>query len=146
MKKLITFTAIIMVFVLITTGCEIGNTLTDKLEDSAKSPEKIENMLSALCEGRIDDAKGMMHPTATENVEASLNSIIDYLDSRTIKQMSLEGLNVHSSIGTDGNVLEEDMEYLVTLSDGEVIHISSVYISDNHGEGFIKFGLIIGVF
>ena len=57
----------------------------------------------------------------------------------------MKSIYVNNSIGTSGKAKKEETTYSVTLTDGDVVYLSVVYLSDNAGTGFSSFQLVLGV-
>ena len=115
MKKLIGFSLILVLLFGCLSGCafleNIGEKLTEAVDENTESPEKIDAMLLALAEGRADDAKALMHPDKADECSDAIEQMITYL----------------------------------TLDDGTILLVSSLYVSDNAGAGFTSFKLSIGL-
>ncbi len=127
-------------------SCDFLQDLTDTLEESARSPLKVEEMLAALSESRIEDAKALLHPQEpAEGLDASIEQMAAYLDGRKAVSMALEGINVNTSVGTSGRSEQEDVLYRITLDDSTVLYVNAVYLSDGDGSGFSSFRLVLGV-
>ena len=144
MKKLISLTLILSVLIACVTSCELVNSMTGALEESAESSAKVMEMLSALSEERIDDAKRMLHPCVSDD-DVALEQLTEYIKGRTVVSMIIMGINIRNEVGTNGNVATEELSYKTTLSDGTIIYVSSVYVSDNSGVGFTSFRIGFGI-
>ena len=146
MKKLSCLALLLILTISCLSACNFSQNLTDKLEDSAQAPIKVDEMMGLLSENLIDDAKSLMHPgTSSEGLDDSFVQMIAYLAGREVLSMELEGINVSTSVGTSGNTRQEDLFYKATLSDNNIIYINAVYIADDAGAGFISFQLVLGV-
>jgi hypothetical protein len=69
--------------------------------------------------------------------------LADYIDGRKAESVEVTSININTSTGTGGKVREEQVSYEVTLTDGEVISLNVVYLSDNQGEGFSVFQIVL---
>lgn len=145
MKKFLCMGLVLLVMLGCLTSCGFFDRLTDKLESKSEAVDMVEDMLNALAERRMDDAKAMMHVTAEGNVDGALSQISVYLAGRKVSAMNLEGISVNSSFGTDGRVREEQVYYKVLLSDNSVIYVDATYISNKNGTGFSSFQIVLGV-
>ncbi len=145
MKKLVCFSLVLLALLGCLTACNFTQNITGALADKVDATPKVEEMMTALAENRISDAKALMHPQATEGLDAAITQMSTYLDGRKASSMELINFNVSSSIGTSGNVRQEQVGYKVTLNDGAVIYLNVVYLSNNAGAGFISFQLVLGV-
>ena len=69
----------------------------------------------------------------------------NYLNGRKASSMELVNINITTSTGTSGKALQEQVAYKVTLNDGAVIYLNTVYLSNNAGSGFVSFQLVLGI-
>ncbi len=145
MKKIICFSLIIFTMLGCLTACSFTQNLSGALADEAEATEKVEEMLLALAENRTSDAKTLMHPQATGNIDSALTQISGYLAGRKADSMELENINISTSTGTSGKTRQEQVVYRVTLSDSDVIYLNAVYFSNKDGAGFVSFQLVLGV-
>ena len=145
MKKAICLILSLFVIVGCLTACNLTANMSGDLAGKAESSSKVEKMMIALSQNNISEAKKMMHPQSAENSDVAISQMSTYLAGR--EPVSIEQVNivVETSNGTSGNVKKEQVTYTATLTDGEVISLSVVYLSDNDGDGFISFQLILGV-
>lgn len=145
MKKIISVFLFLVLVIGALTGCTLTNRLSNALEENAESTPKIEQMLSALIENRASDAKALFHPDVTDNTDAAIAQMIDYIDGREISSMELDGININTSIGTSGKIREESLSYLILMTDGEILRINTLYVSGNDKSGFATFQVVLGV-
>ena len=145
MKKLICWVLVLMVVLTCLLSCTFSQNLSGSFAGEAESTAKVEEMMTALAENRLSDAKSLMHPQAAEKSDAAIDQMSSYIDCRKVDSMELTSINVNSSTGTNGETREEKVTYQVALDDGVVIHLNVVYLSDNDGTGFSSFQLVIGV-
>lgn len=101
--------------------------------------------MAALAENRASDAKALMHTQSAESSDAAIAQMISYLDGRKVSSMELKSINVNTSTGTSGKTRQERVAYQVILTDGVVIYLNVVYLSNNTGTGFAEFQLVLGV-
>jgi hypothetical protein len=144
MKKLVICSCILLLLVVCLTGCDFFA----NLEDSLKNPEslpKTEEMITALADNRMDDAKALMHPSSAEGSDISLSVLAAFLDGRKPTSVRHSSININSSFDIVGNKqLTEEVEYDVVLTDGSTIVATVVYLSNAEGTGFTSFSLSIG--
>lgn len=143
MKRLISLALVLLLMIGCMASCDLLNSAMGKFEEKAESSLKVEEMLSALSQKRIDDAKRLMHPSVSDTT--ALDGLAEYLNGRTVTAMQLVGINIKSEVGTNGNVSTEELSYKTTLSDGSIIYVSSVYVSNNSGVGFTSFSMSMGI-
>ena len=143
MKKILCLTLALLAMLACLTSCNfnIQNAITDKVT----SKEQAEEMMSHLSARRMTDAVSLMHPEKSEGADKSLGQIAAYLNGRTVKKMDVVGVNFTSSVGAKGNISQEQVSYQVSLSDGAVVYLSTVYVKSDAGEGFISFQMVLGV-
>ena len=142
MKKTICLTLVILTFAFCLTAC---NFTVNSLKDKAESTPKVEKMLTALTSGNSSEAKALLHPNANADAGNAINQMIGYLNGRSVSSTELTGVNFSSSVGTNGNVKQEQATYKVSLDGTETIYITAVYLTNNAGSGFISFQLVLGV-
>ena len=143
MKKLISLTLVLLILIACVTSCDVLNSITGALEETAESSAKVMDMLTALSQERMDDAKRLLHPSVSDDI--ALEQLAEYIKGRTVVSMSLMGINIRKDVGTNGNVTTEELSYKTTLSDGSIIYVSSVYVSDTSGVGFTSFSIGFGI-
>jgi hypothetical protein len=102
-------------------------------------------MMTALAGNRLSDAKALMHPQVAEASDHAISQMGDYLEGRKVSAMELTSVTVNTSTGTSGNARQERLNYRVTLTDGAVIYLNVVYLSNNQGTGFAAFQIVLGV-
>ena len=142
MKKTICLTLIVLVVVSCLTAC---NFTLNNLKDTAESTPKVEEMMAALTNGNVSDAKALLHPQASGDATNAINQMIKYLNGRSVNSIDLLNVNFTSSVGTSGQMSQEQATYKTTLDSTEVIYITAVYLNNNAGSGFISFQLVLGV-
>lgn len=145
MKRLCAVVAMLLTLCLLT-GCNFTTNFSDNVGmTSAESREKVEEMLQTLMDGDMDAALALMHPEAVAKAENPIAQMSDFLAGRTVAEMNQTGVRVNTSTGTAGKTRKEVTNFLVRLEDGTEIHIAATYYSDNAGEGFVSFQLVLGV-
>ena len=144
MKKIICLVFVILSILSCLTACSFLSNITNKIENNAESKPKIEEMMSLLAENRISDAKNLLHPEANENANESLEQIASYINGRNAGSMKLTNINISSSTGTSGKTRQEQVTYQVTLTDGEIVSLNTIYLSNKAGNGFISIQLALG--
>ena len=142
MKKTICLTLIVLAIISCLTAC---NFTANILKDQAESTPKVEKMLTALTSGNSSDAKALLHPHANTDSGNSINQMIKYLNGRKVSSIELTSVNFSSSIGTSGQMKQEQATYKVSLNSTETIYITAVHLTNNAGNGFISFQLVLGV-
>ncbi len=146
MKKTICFTLVMLTIISCLTACSFNTYVSGALKNKAESTPKVNEMMTALSEGRMSDAKALMHPQASEKAtDDTVEQMISYFNGRSATSTEMVNVNVSSSTGTSGKARQEQASYKVTLNDGAVVHISAVYLSNSAGNGFISFQLVLGV-
>ena len=131
---------LVMIFTLASCNFNVTGAISD-----AKSTTKAQAMMEALAENRMTDAIALMHPSVSENEAAQLSQMSDYLDGRKASSMSIMNKNTTTSIGSAGQLTQEQVSYKVTLTDGAVIYLATIYLNNDAGEGFVSFQMILGV-
>ena len=145
MKRLICVVLVLFTMVSCLTACTFSNNLSGGLAGKAEAAPKVEQMMSALAENRVADAKALMHPQMIEKSDAAISQIITYIAGRDADSIEQKSINVKTSTGTSGKTRQEQMAYKVTLTDGTVIYLNVVYISNKEGNGFATFQVVLGV-
>ena len=146
MKKLLCLTLVIVMTVCALSSCALMEKIVMHILENAESPDKVDEMMAALADDRIDDAKALMHPDVTEDVIGdSLEALATYLDGRIMLSKQVTSLSVKKNRKKSSKVLEEHISYDITLSDESVITVETIYISDENGAGFTTFRFALGV-
>ena len=145
MKKLFCLTLVLITLIGCLTACNFTQNLSGALAGEAESTEKAEEMLAALAEKRTSDAKALIHPESAEKADASISQMSAYLSGRKANSIEIENISINSSTGTSGKARQEQAVYKVTLTDGEVIYLNVVYLSNKDGAGFLSFQLALGI-
>ena len=145
MKRMICLALILLALVSCLAGCNFTQNMAGALAGEAEATPKVEEMMLALSENKVTDAKALMHPSVAENADAPIAQMAAYLAGRKSTSMELKNINVNTSAGTSGKTRQEQVAYQVTLTDGTVIYLNVVYLSNTAGAGFASFQLILGV-
>ncbi|MBQ9116403.1 MAG: hypothetical protein IJY04_05220 [Clostridia bacterium] len=149
MKKIITRTLslalILMLLCLAITSCNFTQTSSGGASDKAETAAKVEEMLTALIERNDSSAKALLHPQASDKTDTAITQMSVYLNGRSASSVELLNFNVRSSFGTSGKTRQEQSSYQVTLTDGDIIYLNTVYLSDSAGDGFVSFQLVLGL-
>ncbi len=145
MKKLVCLVLVMLALLSCLTACSFTQNLSGDLAGKAESTSKVEEMMAALAENRTSDAKALMHTQSAERSDAAIAQMSAYLDGREVSSMELKSINVNTSTGTSGKTRQEQVAYKVILTDGVVIYLNVVYLSNNAGTGFTSFQLVLGV-
>jgi hypothetical protein len=102
-------------------------------------------MMAALAKNSTDEAKALLHAKASGFLDTGITQMSDYLDGREVSSMSLISINVNTTKGAAGNSRQERVGYTATLSDGTIIYINAVYLSDQTDAGFLSFQIVLGI-
>ena len=145
MKKFVCFSLVMLSMISCLTACNFTKNESGVLAGNATATPKVEEMMTALVNNDTADAKALMHPQSAKETDAAITQMSSYLSGRTVGSIELKSINVNTSTGTSGKVRQEQASYQVTLIDGEIIYLNVAYLSDNSGEGFISFQLVLGV-
>jgi hypothetical protein len=145
MKRLIGFALVLVLLLGCMTACNFTQNMSGALAGETEAAPKVEEMMKALAEDRISDAKALMHPQVAETSDNAIAQMSDYLAGREVSAMELRSISVNTSAGTSGKSRQERVAYQVTLTDGAVIYLNVVYFSNNDGKGFSAFQLVLGV-
>ena len=147
MKKLFCISFVVLMLLGCLTACNFNfnSNLGGAMSGKAESEEKVDEMLLALSDGDITAAKALLHSDRSETSDDALNQIADFLDGRTVSQKTLVNVNVTTSAGTAGKLVQEQATYRATLNDGAVIYLNTVYLQNETAAGFVSFQLILGL-
>lgn len=125
---------------------DIGQNLTDSMEEKSESAPKVEEMMAALAENRVSDAKALLHPDVAESSDAAISQMIAYLNGRKVSSFKLNGINLSVSADASGKARAEELCYVATLDDGEIVCVNASYRSDSKSGGFVSFQISLGAF
>lgn len=145
MKRFLCLSLILVALLGCFTACDLEglvSNMASNLENQSESAQMVKDMMTALCEGRAEDAKALMHPTVAERADDGISQMIAFLDGREVGTMNLQNIN----LSTSGGEKEESLVYAVELSDGKMVFVQAVYLSDDDGAGFSEFQFVMGVF
>ena len=145
MKKVLCVTmAAVLIFLLC--ACNFTTNFSDSMGiATADCIPEVEAVLQALTDGKIDEAATHFHPNVAEKSDDALEQMRDYLDGRKVSNLIQQGFRVNTSTGTAGKVRQESVTMQVTLEDGTVCYLSAAHRTDDDGEGFVSFQLVLGV-
>ena len=119
--------------------------MSGALAGEAEATPKVEKMMAALAKNSTDEAKALLHAKASGFLDTGITQMSDYLDGREVSSMSLISINVNTTKGAAGNARQERVGYTATLSDGTIIYINAVYLSDQTDAGFLSFQIVLGI-
>lgn len=145
MKKTIWFALLILSIVSCFTACNFTTNIMDSTKNKAESTPHVEEMMSAIVEKRVSDAKSLLHPQANENTDDAIEQMVNYVNGRTVSSMELLNIKVSTSKGTSGQMRQEQVAYQVVMADGEIFYLNAVYVIGDEGNGFASFQLVLGI-
>lgn len=145
MKKLISFALVLLVLLGCLTACNFTQNMSGAIASEVEATPKVEEMMIALAVDSTSDAKSLMHPQTAEVSDDAITQMSAYIAGRKVSTMEQVSVNVNTSTGTSGTTRQEQLVYQVTLTDGAVIYLNVVYLSNNQGTGFTSFQLVLGV-
>lgn len=145
MKKTICFTLVLLVLLSCLTACNFTQNMSGALAGDAEATPKVEAMMAALADNSTADAKALMHPQVAERSDDAIAQMCAYLAGRKASAIEMKSINVNTSTGTAGKTRQERVAYQVTLTDGAVIFLNTVYLSSDQGNGFASFQIVLGV-
>ena len=145
MKKISCFGLVLLVLLGCLTACNIHQNMSGAAAGEAEATPKVEEMMAALADDNISNAKALLHPQVAETSDNAITQMSDYLAGRKTSDIELISINISTSAGTAGNTRQERVGYRVTLSDGSVVFLNAVYLSNNQGTGFASFQVVLGV-
>ena len=144
MKKILCFVLVLLVLGSFT-ACNFTQNMSGMMAGEAEATPKVEEMMAALSAANTADAKALLHPQVAESSDNAITQMSTYLAGRNAETMEVTGITVNTSTGTSGNTRQERVNYRVTLTDGAVIFLNVVYLSNNQGTGFASFQIVLGV-
>ena len=146
MKRLICVLAAAMSILCLLTACNLTTHVADSYGMAvAESTSKVEKMMSALADDDLDTALSLMHPSVAETTADAVAQMRDYLAGRKVTELNQRSVNISTSAGTAGKSSREAATFQVVLEDGTKIYLSTAYYSDDLGEGFASFQIVLGV-
>lgn len=143
MKKSISFILVVTVLLCCFTSCDITANFSDALSGKAESTPKVEEMLSALAENDMSAAESLLHPQIADDSGDMLERLADYIDGRKAESVEVTSIGINTFTGTGGKSRQEEISYEVKLDDGDSVSLNVVYLSDNQGEGFSVFQIVL---
>ena len=145
MKKIICFALVLLALFGCLTACTFSQNMSGAIAGEAEATPKVKEMMAALADDNTSNAKALLHPQVAETSDNAIAQMSAYLAGRKASAIELTSINVNTSTGTAGKVRQERVAYQVTLTDGAVIFLNVVYLSNNQGTGFASFQLVLGV-
>ena len=145
MKKIICFTLVLLALLGCLTACNFTQNMSGAIAGEAEATPKVEEMMAALAADNTSDAKALLHPQVAETSDNAITQMSAYLAGRKASAIELKSININTSTGTAGKIRQERVAYQVTLTDGSVIFLNVVYLSNNQGTGFASFQVVLGV-
>ena len=115
------------------------------LAGDATSTPKVEEMMGALAEQKISEAKTLMHSQVAEMSGEIIEELIVYLNGRRVSSLKQTNISKMKLLSSSNNEQKEQITYQVTLSDDTVIYLNSTYLSSDTESGFTVFYFIVGV-
>ena len=145
MKKIICFALVLLALLGCLSACTFSLNMSGAIAGEAEATPIVKEMMAALAGDNTSNAKAFLHPQVTETSDNAIAQMSAYLAGRKASAIELTSINVNTSTGTAGKVRQERVAYQVTLTDGAVIFLNVVYLSNNQGAGFASFQLVLGV-
>ncbi len=145
MKKIIRLTLVLFALLGCLTACNFTQNMSGAIAGEAEATPKVEEMMAALADDNASDAKALLHPQVAETSDNAIAQMSAYLAGRKASAIELKSITVNTSTGTAGKTRQEQVTYQVTLTDGAVVFLNVVYLSDNQGIGFSLFQVVLGV-
>ena len=145
MKKIICFALVLLALLGCLTACNFTQKMSGAIAGEAEATPKVEEMMAALADDNTSDAKALLHPQVAETSDSAIAQMSAYLAGRKASTIELQSININTSTGTAGKTRQEQAAYQVTLTDGAVISLNVVYLSNNQGTGFYSFQIVLGV-
>lgn len=140
MKKILSITALLLVFTLALTACNLDVDIT------AQAEPQIREMLNALTAGDGEAAEAQLHPSRADGAtDAAIAAMIDLLGGREVESCTQVSLHVNTSAGTKGTARTESGTVHLLFTDGTDLRLQYAYVSDNNGQGFATFEFLVGV-
>ncbi len=145
MKKIICFGLVLLALLGCLTACNFTQSMSGAIAGEAEATPKVEEMMAALADDNTSNAKALLHPQVAETSDNAIAQMSTYLAGRKVSAIELISINISTSTGTAGKTRQECVGYQVTLTDGAVIFLNAVYISNNQGTGFASFQVVLGI-
>ena len=144
MKKIICLVLLTLMLFSCLTSCALLEKAVKSIMDKSESTPKATEMMTALSEGRAEDAKALLHPDIREGTDDAIEQMIEFVNGREIDAVTMTGVKIYESVGTNGKVSREECSFSVTFKDGSSTNVSSIYVTSKDGEGFESFQFSIG--
>ena len=145
MKKIICLALVLLALLGCLTACNFTKTLSGAIAGEAEATPKVEEIMAALADKNTSDAKALLHPQVAEKSDNAITQMSAYLSGRKASAIELKTINISTSTVTAGKPRQQQETYQDTLTDGDVIFLNAVYLSDNQGTGFVSFQFVLGV-
>lgn len=143
MKKSVSLILVLVLMLGCFASCDLAENFADAVEGKAEATPKVEEMMVAIAEDNMSDAKALLHPQIADDSDDALNRLVEFIDGRKTESIEVTSISINTSAGTGGKSRQEQVSYDVELDDGEVITVSVVYLSDNQGDGFTSFQVVL---
>ena len=144
MKKILCVAIALSALILCLTSCSFYIRRSGALVGETEVKTNVEEMMSYLASGQIEEAKALMHPDADGDTDKALTQISNYLRGYEVSSIEQSDAEVKSSSGASEKTRQEQLTYDVTLNSGENILLYVSYLSNNDGDGFTSFQLVLG--
>ena len=145
MKKIVCFGLTLLLLLGCFTACNFTQNMSGAMAGEAEATPKVEEMMAALADDNTYNAKALLHPQVAETSDNAIAQMSTYLAGRKPSAIELKSININTSTGTTGKTRQERVAYQVTLTDGAVIFVNAVFLSNNKGTGFASFQVVLGV-
>ena len=147
MKKVLCVFVTVIMLLSCMTACNFHSTVNDGFGNTqAKSLPKVEEMLAFLCAGDTESAIQILHPDVQGNAEHAMRQNSDYLLDHKVQKVETITRSVYTSKGTAGDIQQETAYFKVFLEHDDVIAVSAVHLTNDTGEGFSFFQVVLGVY
>ena len=145
MKKTLSFILIIATLVACLSSCNFNSNMSGALAGESEATDSVKEMMAALADDNTAAAKALLHPQVAETSDNAIAQMSAFLEGRSASAIELKGIHRTTNTGTAGTSTQDQVSYRVTLTDGVVIFISAVYLSNNRGTGFATFQVVLGL-
>ncbi len=146
MSKMLRIAALGLVIACLFAGCHFTTNFSDSTgKTSMQAAEKVEKMLTALVAGDIQAGMKLLHPNVAQNGEEKLLQMSRYLFGSKIVELTLQKVAVNNTKSTSGDAIQETGAFRMELEDGTELFLSVLYLTDDVGEGFVSFQIILGL-
>ena len=141
MKRIICLALVLCALVCCLSSCAVAEGLLVGLFTAGTSDidGNVENMITALSEGRESDALALMHTSVRAGCEENLKTLVDFIDGRKIDSIKQTGYYINTQVGIGGAVVQEQITYDVLFTDGTAIGVNAIYLTNVADQGFYRF-------